>query len=143
MVNLSANWKAGALFAIFALGLTGTGSAAEPLQRHEDLAQRVADADTREEHQHLAELYEQEAKTASEQVAYHQRMQQLYEARRDRPRRGVLQMAPYADYEARADAAAAAMVDLCKSRVRAAEQAVEDYLAFAKLHRQLAAEAME
>jgi hypothetical protein len=52
-------------------------------------------------------------------------------------------MAPFADYEERTDAAAAAMVDLCKSRVRAAEQAVEDYQAFAKLHRQLASEAVK
>jgi hypothetical protein len=143
MVSASSGWKAGALAAIFALGLSVAGCATDSLQKQDDLAQRVADADTRAEHLDLAVWYEQEARTAKERVAYHQRMERLYEALRDRPAKGALQMAPYVDYKQRTDAAAATAVELCKSQVRAAEEAVEAYLTFAGLHRQMATASME
>lgn len=143
MINASSGWKMVALATVCALGLSAAGCAAELPQKQADLAQRIVDADTRAEHDELAAWYEQEAKAAKEQVTYHQRMEQLYAARQDRPAKGVLQMSPYAHYEERADTTAPAFVELCKSRVRGAEQAAADYLAFAKLHRQMAVEASE
>jgi hypothetical protein len=70
-------------------------------------------------------------------------MQQLYEARRDRPARGKLQMAPYADYDPGTTAEWSAIVEACKSRVRGSEKAAEDYLTLARVHRQMAATAKQ
>jgi hypothetical protein len=56
-------------------------------------------ADTRSEHEDLVARYQQEAKAAKEKDGYHQRMQQLYGARRDRGARGKLQIEPYMDYD--------------------------------------------
>jgi hypothetical protein len=143
MGNAMSSWRFVALAATFALGLSVAGCATESLQGREDLMQRIADADTRSEHEDLAAWYEQEARAASEKVEYHQRMQQLYEARRDRPARGKLQMAPYADYDPGTTAEWSAIVEACKSRVRGSEKAAEDYLTLARVHRQMAATAKQ
>lgn len=139
MGNTVSSWKMVAMAAASVIALAVAGCATESLRGQEDLTQRIADADTRSEHEELAVWYEQEARAAQERAGYHQRMQQLYEARRDRPARGKLQMDPYADYDPGANARWNAIVELCKSRVRGAEQAAEDYLTLAKVHRQLAA----
>jgi len=141
--NLVTLWKMVAMAATFVIALAVAGCATESLREREDLTQRIADADTRSEYEELAAWYEQEARAAQEIAGYHQRMQQLYEARRDRPARGKLQMDPYADYDPGANAKWNAIVEMCKSRVRGAEQAAEDYLTLAKVHRQLAAAAKE
>jgi hypothetical protein len=143
MGNAMSSWRVVALAATFALGLSLAGCATESLQGREDLTQRIAEADTRSEHEDLAAWYEQEAKAAEEQVGYHQHMQQLYEARRDRPARGKLQMAPYVAYDQGTNTEWTATIEACKSRVRGAEQAVEDYLTLARVHRQMAAAAKE
>ena len=130
-----------AFAAILALGFSVVGCAAVSPQGREDLMQRIADADTRSEHEDLAVWYEQEARAAEEQIRYHQRMQKRYEARRDRPARGKLQMEPYVDYASGTEDKWDAFVDACESRVRGAELAVEDYLTLARSHRQMAAEA--
>lgn len=143
MGNAMSSWRVVALAATFALGLSLAGCATESLQGREDLMQRIADADTRAEHEDLAAWYEQEASAASEKVEYHQRMQQLYEARRDRPARGKLQMAPYADYDPGTNAEWTAIIEACKSRVRGSEKAAEDYLTLARVHRQMAATAKQ
>ncbi len=138
--HVRSGWKVVALATTFAFALSVTGCATEsPLRGEEDLAQRIADADTPAEHEYLAAWYEQEAKGAEEKVGHHQRMQRLYEARRDRPARGRLQMAPYADYDPGTNAEWSAMVEACRSRVLGAEQAKQDYLTLAKMHRQMAA----
>jgi hypothetical protein len=129
--------------ATFALGLAVVGCATGSSQGRNDLMQRIANADTRSEHEDLAAWYEREAKTAQEQVGYHQRMQQLYEARRDRPARGRLQVEPYVDYDPGTNAQWDAFVEACESRVRGAERAAEDYLTLARVHRQMAAEAKQ
>jgi hypothetical protein len=143
MAKAARSGKLLALVATFALGVSLAGCATESLQGREDLMQRIADADTRSEHEDLAAWYEQEAKAAEETVAYHQRMQRLYEARRDRPARGKLQMEPYVDYDPGTSAQWDAFVEACESRVRAAEQAAEDYRTLARLHKQIAAEAKQ
>lgn len=143
MGNAMSSWRVVALAATFVLGLSVAGCATESLQGREDLMQRIAEADTRSEHEDLAAWYEQEAKAAEEQVGYHQHMQQLYEARRDRPARGKLQMAPYVAYDQGTNTEWTATIEACKSRVRGAEQAVEDYLTLARVHRQMAAAAKE
>lgn len=143
MGNAMSSWRVVALAATFALGLSVVGCATESLQGRDDLMQRIADADTRSEHEDLAAWYEQEAKAAEDKVGYHQRMQQLYEARRDRPARGKLQMTPYADYDPGTNAEWTAIVEACRSRVRGAEQAAEDYLTLARVHRQMAATAKQ
>ena len=143
MGNEMSSWRVVVLATTFALGLSLVGCATESLQGREDLTQRIADADTRSEHEDLAVWYEREARAAEENVGYHQRMQQLYEARRDRPARGKLQMAPYADYDPGTGSEWTAIIEACKSRVRGAEQAAEDYLTLARVHRQMAAAAKE
>ena len=143
MGNAMSSWRVVALAATFALGLSVAGCATESLQGREDLMQRIADADTRSEHEDLAVWYEQEARSASEKVEYHQRMQQLYEARRDRPARGKQQMTPYADYAPGTNAEWTAIIEACKSRVRGSEKAAEDYLTLARVHRQMAATAKQ
>lgn len=142
MANATRSGRLLALVATFALGVSLAGCATESLQGV-DLMQRIADADTRSEHEDLAASYEQEAKAAEETVAYHQRMQRLYEARRDRPSRGKLQMEPYVDYDPGTSAQWDAFVKACESRVRGAEQAAEDYRTLARVHRQIAAEARQ
>jgi hypothetical protein len=137
--HVRSGWKVVALATTFAFALSVTGCATESLRGEQDLAQRIADADTPAEHEYLAAWYEQEAKGAEEKVGHHQRMQRLYEARRDRPARGRLQMAPYADYDPGTNAEWSAMVEACRSRVLGAEQAKQDYLTLAKMHRQMAA----
>ena len=129
-----------ALAAILGLGLSVVGCGAVSPQREVPM-QRIADADTRSEHEDLAAWYEQEARTAEERVGYHRRMQQIYEARRDRPALGKLQMEPYVDYDPGTNAQWDAFVEACESRVRGAQQAAEDYLTLAKIHRQMAAAA--
>jgi hypothetical protein len=143
MGNAMSSWRVVTLAATFALGLSVAGCATESFQRQEDLTQRIADADTRSEHEDLAAWYEQEAKDAEAKVGYHQRMQQLYEARRDRPARGKLQMAPNVAYDQGTNAEWNAIIEACKSRVRGAEQAAEDYLTLARVHRQMAAATKE
>jgi hypothetical protein len=143
MANAARSGRLLALVATFALGVSLAGCATESLQGREDLMQRIADADTRSEHEDLAASYEQEAKAAEEMVAYHQRMQRLYEARRDRPARGKLQMEPYVDYDPGTSAQWNAFVEACESRVRGAEQAADDYRTLARVHRQIAAEARQ
>jgi hypothetical protein len=143
MGNAMSSWRVVTLAATFALGLSVAGCATESFQRQEDLTQRIADADTRSEHEDLAAWYEREAKTAREQVGYHQRMQQLYEARRDRPALGKVQMEPFVDYDPGTNAQWDAFVEACESRVRGAEQAAKDYLTLARVHRQMAAEAKQ
>lgn len=143
MGNAMSSWRVVALAATFVLGLSVAGCATESLQGREDLMQRIADADTRSEHEDLAAWYDQEANAAKEKVGYHQRMQQLYEARRDRPARGKLQMAPYADYDPGTNAEWTAIIEACKSRVRGSEKAAEDYLTLARVHRQMAATAKQ
>lgn len=143
MGSAMTSWRVVALAATFTLGLSVAGCATESFQGQEDLTQRIIAADTRSEHEDLAAWYEQKAKAAEENVGYHQRMQQLYEARRDCPARGKLQMEPYVDYDQRTNAEWTAIVDACKSRVRGAEQAAEDYLTLARVHRQMAAAAKE
>lgn len=140
MPDRMSGWKMVTVAATFAIALAVAGCATESLREREDLTQRIADADTRSEHEELAAWYEQEARLAQEGAGYHQRMQQIYEARRDRPARGKLQMDPYADYDPGANAKWNAIIEMCKSRVRGAEQAAEDYLTLARVHRQLAAD---
>jgi hypothetical protein len=141
VANAARSGRLLALVATFAVGVSLGGCATESLQGRDDLMQRIADADTRSEHEDLAASYEQEARAAEEKVAYHQRMQRLYEARRDRPARGKLQMEPYVDYDPGTSAQWDAFVEACESRVRGAEQAAEDYRTLARVHRQIAAEA--
>lgn len=139
--------RSGRVFALaaatFALGLSVVGCATGSFQGREALMQRIADADTRSEHEDLAAWYEREAKAAEEKVGYHQRMQQLYEARRDRPALGKVQMEPFVDYDPGTNAQWDAFVEACESRVRGAEQAAKDYLTLARVHRQMAAEAKQ
>jgi hypothetical protein len=143
MSDVMTSWRVVALAATFGLGLSVAGCATESLPGREDPTQRIADADTRSEHEDLAAWYEQEAKAAEEKAAYHQRMQQLYEARRDRPARGKLQMAPNVAYDQGTATEWNAIIGACKSRVEGAEQAAEDYLTLARVHRQMAAAAKE
>ena len=143
MGNAMSSWRVVALAATVALGLSMAGCATESLQGREDLTQRIADADTRSDHEDLAARYEQEAKAAQDKVGYHQRMLELYEARRDRPARGKLQMAPYVPYDQGTNTEWNAIIEACESRVRGAEQAAEDYLTLARIHREMAAEAEE
>ena len=100
-------------------------------------------ADTRSEHEDLVARYQQEAKAAKEKDGYHQRMQQLYGARRDHGARGKLQIEPYMDYDQGTTAEWTAIAAACKSRVRGAQQAKRCYLTLARVHRQMAAEAKQ
>jgi hypothetical protein len=52
-------------------------------------------------------------------------------------------MAPYVAYDQGTNTEWTATIEACKSRVRGAEQAVEDYLTLARVHRQMAAAAKE
>ncbi len=143
MGNAMSSWRFVSLAAAFVLGLSVAACATESLQGRGDMTQRIADADTRSEHEELAAWYEREAKAADERIEYHQRMQQVYEARRDRPARGKLQMAPYVSFDQGTSTEWNAIIEACKSRVRGAEQAAEDYLTLARVHRQMAAEAKQ
>ena len=125
---------AGSLIVFFAV----TGCASDSVWTRDDLAQRVAQADTRAEHETIAAWFEREASAARAKANDHRRMMQQYVEMQQKPTRGVLQMAPYADLEERRPRHAGDFADLCEARVLANEQAAEEYLAFARRHRQLA-----
>lgn len=123
--------------------LAVAGCANDSVWTRDDLAQRVAQADTRAEHEAIAEWFEQEASTARAKANDHRRMMDRYVELQQKPTRGVLQMAPYADLEERRPLHAGDFADLCEARVLANEQAADEYLAFARRHRQLAESASD
>jgi hypothetical protein len=120
----------GTFAALFAAGLSLAGCATQAVQEREPLAQRIANARTRADHEALAAWFEREATEARERAETHRKMGQHYERW------------AYTYYRQVPDAGlSGGFVRRCETLVRLHEQAAEENLALAKLHRQVAAEA--
>lgn len=110
---------------VLALGLSLAGCATENIVRGEAIEQKIAGAKTRADHERLAIWYEQEARAANDKAGQHRRLADGY---------GVAWSGLYGNY---------GMLKHCQNLVRKYEQASEENLALAKLHRQMAADAKE
>ena len=133
MMNMLFRRKTAALAAALALGLAVAGGSigAVPAQGvdADNLPELISTAKTPADHEALAAWYEQQASEARKQVAFHERMIERYE------------IAPYAEYYKGTHHNTAGFVMQCKALMKANEQAGKDFMALAKLHLQMAAEA--
>ncbi|MBI2751903.1 MAG: hypothetical protein HYX46_00060 [Betaproteobacteria bacterium] len=107
----------------FVLGACATQEAAKPAQR-ELLSQKAAAARTRADHEELAQWYVREAAAIGDKAAVHRRLRDGYAS-------------PLGGY------GLTGFWQHCNSLVGRYEQAAQDLLALARLHRELAAKAIQ
>jgi len=113
---------------LLVLGLLLCGCATDASQKRTPTVQQIASAQTRAEHEDLAVWYEQEARAAKEKADRHRQiLNQSYGPAYGNPYTGT-----YREY---------GFLRHCENLVRRYDEAAQDTLALAKLHRQLATEA--
>lgn len=105
------------------LALVLAGCASSPTTPSPEIAQRIATAQTRADHESLATYYTQEASRARDVSALHRRMAASYQARPSGER------------------GSASMVAHCNSLAKSYEDNVATYEGMAAAHRQMAAQA--
>jgi hypothetical protein len=118
---------------LIVLGLALAGCATEAAQKRQEIERKVANARTQSDHEALAAWFEQQAREAGERAENHRRMREHYE------RWAFIQPYRPRGYGFPDLGGSAGFVQRCDSLVRLDEQAAEENLALAKLHRQAAA----
>lgn len=107
----------------FSLALVLAGCASSPTSPPQDIAQRIAAAQTRSDHESLATYFTQEATRAREAAVQHRKMATSYQAR------------PVGER------GSASMVAHCNALAQNFENSIAKYEDMAASHRQMAAQA--
>jgi len=118
---------------VVVLGLFLAGCATQVVQERQEIERKIANAQTRADHETLAAWFEQQASQARERAEDHRRMGEHYE-RWAYMQPLYLGRKPFPDVNG-----SAGFLQRCESLVHLNEQAAEESLALARLHREIAA----